>query len=106
MEKHILSSNNIPNLKVDKYAIMPNHIYLLLKIENSNGTSWAPSPTNNKISLAVSALKRFANKEIGHNVFQRSFYDHVIRDQNDYREIWEYIDNNPARWRDDEFYNE
>ncbi|MBR3908342.1 MAG: transposase [Clostridia bacterium] len=104
VEKYILSTNNIPNLKVDKYVIMPNHIHLLLSIENSNGTSWAPSPTNNKISLAISTLKRFVNKEIGCNVFQRSFYDHVIRNQIDYNEIWEYIENNPAKWLEDKFY--
>ena len=104
VEKYILSTNNIPNLKVDKYVIMPNHIHLLLSIENSNGTSWAPSPTNNQISLAISTLKRFVNKEIGCNVFQRSFYDHVIRNQIDYNEIWEYIENNPAKWLEDKFY--
>ena len=98
VEKYILSTNNIPNLRVDKYVIMPNHIHLLLSVENSCGTSWAPSPTNNKISLAVSTLKRFVNKEIGYNIFQRSFYDHVIRNKNDYNEIWQYIENNPARW--------
>ena len=97
VEKYILSTNNIPNLKVDKYVIMPNHIHLLLSVENSCGTSWAPSPTNNKISLAVSTLKRFVNKEIGYNIFQRSFYDHVIRNKNDYNEIWQYIENNPAK---------
>jgi REP element-mobilizing transposase RayT len=106
VEKYILSTNNIPNLKVDKYVIMPNHIHLLLSVENSCGTSWAPSPTNNKISLAVSTLKRFVNKEIGYNIFQRSFYDHVIRNKTDYNEIWEYIENNPVRWREYTFYME
>ena len=104
VEKYILSTNNIPNLKVDKYVIMPNHIHLLLSIENFNGTSWALSPTNNKISLAISTLKRFVNKDVGCNVFQRSFYDHVIRNQIDYNEIWEYIENNPAKWLEDKFY--
>ena len=85
---------------------MLNHIHLLLSIENSYGTSWAPSPTNNKISLAVSTLKRFVNKEIGCNVFQRSFYDHVIRNQIDYNEIWKYIENNPSSWAADEFFSE
>ena len=106
VEKYILSTNNIPNLKVDKYVIMPNHIHPLLSIENSYGTSWAPSPTNNKISLAISTLKRFVNKEIGCNVFQRSFYDHVIRNQIDYNEIWKYIENNPFSWAADEFFSE
>ena len=102
-EKYILSTNNIPELAVDKYVIMPNHVHLILVIKN--GTSRAPSPTNNIISHAVSTLKRFVNKEIGKNIFQRSFHDHIIRDQNDYRKIWEYIDNNAAKWEDDCFYS-
>lgn len=104
VEKYILSSNNIDNLTVDKYVIMPNHIHLILAVEN-NGMSRAPSPTNNIISHAISTLKRFVNKEVGRNIFQRSFHDHIIRGENDYREIWEYIETNPQKWETDEFYN-
>lgn len=60
--------------------------------------------TNNVISHAVSTLKRFVNKDVGHNIFQRSFYDHVIRDEKDYLKIWDYIDTNPQKWQDDEYY--
>ena len=41
---------------------------------------------------------------MGEKIFQRSFYDHVIRGETDYNEIWQYIENNPARWTQDEFY--
>ena len=41
----------------------------------------------------------------GH-LFQRSFHDHIIRTENDYRMIWQYIDNNPAKWAEDRFYCE
>ena len=37
-------------------------------------------------------------------VWQRSFYDHVIRDEKDYEEVWAYIDGNPGRWAADELY--
>ena len=106
VEKYIISTNNIPELTVLKYVIMPNHIHLLLKLEVSGGTSKAPSPTNSIISHSVSTLKRFAGKEIGENVFQRSFHDHIIRGEKDYLEIWEYIDTNPAKWKEDCFYQE
>ena len=46
VEKYILSTNKIPELTVDKYVIMPNHIHLILLLQNQNGTSKAPSPTN------------------------------------------------------------
>ncbi|MBO5211775.1 MAG: transposase [Clostridia bacterium] len=104
VEKYILSTNNIPKLNVDKFVIMPNHIHLILSIQN--GTSKAPSPTNNIISHAISTLKRFANKEIGHNIWQRSFYDHIIRSEADYLSIWNYIDGNLQKWEKDCFYYE
>ena len=90
-EKYILSTNNIPEITVDKYVIMPDHIHLLLWVRDINGTSKAPSPTNNLISHSISTLKRFINKDVGYNIFQRSYYDHVIR-------TLKYIDNNPINW--------
>ena len=106
VEKYILSTNKISELTVDKYVVMPNHIHLILLIQNQNGTSKAPSPTNNIISHAISTLKRFTNNEIGHNIFQRSFHDHIIRGEDDYLKIWNYIDTNPLKWKDDCFYTE
>ena len=55
---------------------------------------------------AISALKRLVNRESGANIWQRSYHDHVNRNENDYLEIWNYIDTNPARWREDCFYIE
>lgn len=98
VEKYILSTNNIPGITVEKYVIMPDHIHLLLSVRNNDGTSWAPSPTNFLIPHTISTLKRLINKEIGMNIFQRSYYDHIIRNQHDYEETWKYIDNNPTNW--------
>ena len=39
-------------------------------------------------------------------LFQRSYHEHVIRNERDYLEILEYIENNPARWADDRYYLE
>ena len=94
--KYILSSNRIPGINVDKFIIMPDHIHLILSVDN--GTSRAPSPTNAAIPHFVSTFKRFCHKEIGEAIFQRSYYDHVVRSQQDYNEIWEYIENNPRKW--------
>ena len=83
-QNYIQSSNNIAEITVDKFVIMPNHIHLILIVSNASGTSKAPSPTNNIISHTISTFKRFVNKEVGYNVFQRSFHDHIIRDERDY----------------------
>ena len=99
-QKYILSSNQIPGVSVDKFLIMPDHIHLIIQINErvSIGTSRAPSPTNMAIPHFVSTFKRFCHREVGATIFQRSYYDHVIRNEQDYNEIWEYIENNPKKW--------
>ena len=92
------------NIKLDKYAIMPNHIHLLLQITESGGPSRTPVPTNSPISKFVGTFKRFCNKEYGGNVWQARSYDHVIRGQEDYAAVWEYIENNHLKWEEDELY--
>ena len=95
------------DIKIDKYVIMPNHIHLLIKITKSdNGPSGTPVPTNSKISSFVGSFKRFCNKEYGKNIWQYRSYDHIIRGEQDYLEVWQYIENNPIKWCDDEFYIE
>ena len=84
---------------IDKYVIMPNHIHLI--IQNENGTMWASSPT---VSQKIRSFKILVTKTIGKPIFQRSFYDHVIRDEKDYLRIWEYIENNPGKWAEDKYF--
>ena len=95
------------NIMIDKYVIMPNHIHIIL-IVNDKGTSWSASPTRQHsfIPQFISSFKRFSNKKCGQNIFQRSFHDHIIRGENDYLKIWNYIDTNPAKWVEDCFFIE
>jgi REP element-mobilizing transposase RayT len=152
-----------PNVFVDCYVIMPNHIHMVIAIDgrlsdedgrlsdddgrliiaptdgngdgrliiaptdgNGDGrliiaptisedgrliialtdiapTDIAPtiSPT---VSVMVKEMKSFATKQIGYSIWQRSFYDHIIRNENDYRRIAEYVENNPANWEKDRFH--
>lgn len=108
VQRNIEFSKQIPGIHVDKYVVMPNHIHLILLIDGTttSGTSSSPSPTNAMIPHFVSTLKRFCHREIGIKIFQRSYHDHVIRDEMDYLKIWEYVDNNPVRWKEDCFYEE
>ena len=90
---------------VEKYVIMPNHIHILLAVDmEENGTPRASSPTTAVVPRFVAALKRFSNQEAGNNIFQRSYHDHIIRGQQDYLKIWEYMENNPKKWELDCFY--
>lgn len=89
-----------PFVHVDNYVIMPNHIHLLLFLYCDDGRSMIV-PT---VSRIIQQLKGAVSKQIGRSIWQSRFYDHIIRTERDYREIYLYIDNNPARWAEDEYY--
>ena len=103
-QKDIESTNRIPNVSVDKYVIMPNHIHIVIFV-NQQGPSKAPAPTDALIPHLVSTLKRFIHRDAKMEIFQRSYYDHVIRNREDYLRIWQYVDTNPAKWESDTYYN-
>ena len=82
---------------VDHWVVMPNHIHLLITIhDRPPGTS--VRTRTSEIARFVGTFKRFCNKEYGSNIWQSRYYDHVIRNQQDYNEVWEYIENNPTKW--------
>ena len=83
------------NVVVDKYCIMPDHIHMILRIESDIGGRMISAPT---VSTVVGSMKRWVSRQIGRPVWQKSFYDHGIRNQQDYNEIWEYIENNPLKY--------
>ena len=99
VEQYILTADRMTGFHVDKYVIMPNHIHMILWVES--GPPRASAPT---VSDAIGALKRLVNRRLGHDIWQRSFHEHVIRNEQDYREIWEYIDANPVKWAEDRYY--
>ena len=90
-----------PEISVDHAVIMPNHIHLLLQIKTDAGGRSMIAPT---ISTAVRLMKGAVSKRVGSSVWQKGFYDHVVRNDGDYREIWNYIEGNPGRWTEDRFY--
>ncbi len=100
------------NVRIDKFVIMPNHIHMIVVItERIN-----PFPTSKKYDIPniIGKFKAAVTRNVGKafipsarlDLWQTSFHDHVIRDERDYRKIWEYIDENPVRWTCDKFYVE
>ena len=85
-------SENYNNIRVDKYAIMPNHIHLVIT-KQTGGHGDPPL----QVYDIIGRLKSFTNSHYNGTLWQRSFYDHIIRDQNDYLKIWNYIDSNPQK---------
>ena len=89
-----------PSIHVDNYVIMPNHVHMILFLQVENGRAMLV-PT---ISVVIQQMKGFVSKTIGHSIWQSRFYDHVIRNDRDYREIWQYIENKYAKWSEDKYY--
>ena len=105
-EEQVLSlSSRFPGLSIDDYVIMPNHIHLLVSLHRDPGGA-SPSPTaGTNVVNAVRTLKSLPARLSGTGpLWQRSYYDHIIRNEDDYRQIAEYIEANPARWVEDRFY--
>lgn len=96
-----------PMIRIDKYTIMPNHIHMILVLSGENGRE-DPAPTNPTISQIIGWFKYQTTKNINKNdiikIWQRSFHDHIIRNEQEYREIWDYIDQNPLKWDEDCYY--
>ena len=95
--------NIYPDIKLDKYVIMPNHVHAILIISGIT--------ENKNLSTIVGQFKKAVTKKIREihpemMVWQRSFHDHIIRNQNGYEKIWQYIENNPIKWEEDCFYNQ
>ena len=102
----LLLEKRYPNLKIDQYVIMPNHIHAILLLEEAAGAS--PRPTLMDIICTYKSLTTKACKQAKSidKLFQTSFYEHVIRGQADYDEIAEYIVNNPKQWELDSLFSE
>ncbi|WP_317855107.1 transposase [Chakrabartyella piscis] len=98
------------DVEISKYVIMPNHIHMIIHIEQQldNGLSRTPTPTraNQRIPSLVPTLKRFSNKKCSKSIWQRGYHDNVIRTQTSYEEIWQYIDTNPLKWELDKYHME
>jgi REP element-mobilizing transposase RayT len=90
-----------PDISIDKYVIMPNHIHILLSI-NRLAAGASPCPTLSDVICAFKSLTTRICRE--GEIFQASFYDHIVRDNNDYLAVWQYIDNNPHKWELDKYY--
>ena len=87
--------NHYANVFVDKYCVMPDHIHLILRIDAEYDGRILSAPT---VSTVVGSMKRWISKQAGKPIWQKSFYEHTIRNQTDYNEIWQYIENNPLKY--------
>ena len=93
VKEQIEEINNVyDDVKIYPYVIMPNHIHFVIEVKGSSRT---PTPTNKRVPSVVSTFKRLSNKKAGIKMWQRGYNDHIIRNDEDYLRIAEYIINNP-----------
>ncbi len=83
---------------IDKYIIMPNHIHMIILLENAIDGRPKVAPT---ISRIIQQFKGSVSKQIGFSMWQKLFHDHIIRNEHEYQKIWQYIDSNPQNWEED-----
>ncbi|MFH1665640.1 MAG: transposase [Candidatus Omnitrophota bacterium] len=106
-------------IKLDEFIVMPNHIHGIVCINNprmgviqkEGGSRTAPTVKLKPLGRLIGAFKTVSTKQIniirdtpGMRLWQRNYYEHVIRDESDLNRIREYITNNPLRWEEDEYY--
>jgi REP element-mobilizing transposase RayT len=108
---------------VDVYAIMPNHVHLIVKITNVVVRDYGNRPVDirkthdarradchpplqRSLSNMMQGVKGAVTRIIGFSPWQRSYHDHIIRNHREYIKIAEYIKNNPAQWTEDMYYIE
>ena len=126
---------HFPNVLLHEYVVMPNHIHGIIEITNNENNDNSVGTNNNspiKIPQCLSEqannnspLQKGTSRTIGsiirgfkigvtkqlHNdgfvgqIWQRNYYEHIVRNEDDYRNIVEYIINNPTNWEEDKLYN-
>lgn len=114
------------NIELGAFVVMPNHVHGIIRIIERTGTAEdsdisgsdssrrAPveafqKPVPGSIPTIIRSYKSAVSYRInlmrrtdGVPVWQRSYYEHVIRDHEDWDRIHRYIEVNPSRWAEDE----
>lgn len=104
------------NIDLDIFIIMPNHIHGII-INRGGVLQYAPTIGFNSSSQTLGSIVRgfkssvtkqinIYRKNLNLPVWQRNYYEHVIRDEADLTRIRDYIVNNPAKWLADDYYVE
>lgn len=122
--------NHYPHIKLHEYVIMPNHIHGILEIDEyipvgaknlspENDIEFrSPSKTIGSVirGFKIGVTKwykqnylranNYSPLPIGKSIWQRNYYEHIIRDERGHFDITEYIENNHFNWKTDNYYTD
>ena len=97
-----------PYVKLDEYVVMPNHFHGIIVLTNDRQPHHHSRPMNKPLGRLMAAFKTVSTKQTnllqgtpGQPMWQRNFYEHVIRDETELDRIRKYIADNPANWETD-----
>ncbi|MCY4538638.1 MAG: transposase [Chloroflexi bacterium] len=111
------------NVLLDNYVIMPNHLHGIVIIDNENdrvdctrdlaangkrASTLQPGSLGAIVGHFKAAVSRRAKPmglDGGRKIWQRNYYEHIIRNEKSLKEIRKYILENPARWSEDDLYD-
>jgi REP element-mobilizing transposase RayT len=95
---------NKNGVTIDRYVIMPDHIHAVVFIavetveRDGRKNGGAGDRGRSPLQGVVRNVKSFVTKWAGFSPWQKSFYDHIIRNEIEYVQIIKYIEDNPAKW--------
>ena len=90
-------NENMSGVLIEKHTIMPNHIHLLIELS-------AGGHGNPPLQDIVGRIKSYTTHKYGLNIWQTSYHDHVVRNEDDYNKVWQYIENNHLKWTGDIYF--
>ena len=116
-----------PNIKLHEFIVMPNHLHGIIEITGKTSKGTVPraptkahpiqmlerfgKPKSNTLPTIIRSYKANVTKQArllkhnaNFNVWQRNYFEHIVRNEKSYLKIAEYIQNNPLKWKDDKYY--
>lgn len=97
-------SMHYPEFDLIAHVVMPNHVHLLAGLGIGEDAMHGVPMVQHTLGQIIGAFKASVSRVIGQGVWQSRFYEHIIRNDVDLRETFEYIRNNPLAWDKDDYY--
>ena len=132
VEQEWLNTINIRHndVRLHNYIVMPNHFHAIIEIRrgecdspqshssqphspqtinggniNENDSQQRMKSPSKTVGAIVRGFKGAISRQLGYSIWQRNYYEHIIRTAASYRHISNYIENNPTKWQSDKLYS-